>query len=335
MLLSGVHVVTRRSGRKAYYYRPHRGTAKAAVSIRLPDNPQSPEFWKALEVAQGNAAAPEGGMARMIDAYLASPRFNGLAKASKKDYRRYLDDLKNRLGKFETDAIEPRHIAKLRDLFGATPSKANHYVAVVRAVYSWGIELGHARFNPAENISSLKTGDGHLPWPTWAWEMSLTMRDECRIACALALYTGQRLGDVLRMQLGHIEDGIVAVRQGKTGKAMRIPLHRELLPVIEECRKRGSIYLVAKPDGSPFSTDHFQAMWTREMKKEPQARIRREGYAFHGLRKSATVKLLEAGATEKETSAVTGMSLPMVEHYSRMADQLRLAKEAIRKVEGA
>jgi integrase len=176
----------------------------------------------------------------------------------------------------------------------------------------------------------------YAPWPQWAWELVPLMRRELRIACFLALYTGQRLGDVLRMQLGHIENGRVRVQQSKTGKELVIRLHMALRPVIEECRQTGTIYLVARENGSPFTVDQFHAMWGREMspkKKRPTARIRREGFVFHGLRKSATCKLLEAGCSAKEVGAVTGMSLAMVEHYSKAVDQLRLGDQAIGKME--
>ena len=36
----------------------------------------------------------------------------------------------------------------------------------------------------------------------------------------------------------------------------------------------------------------------------------------------------------KQIAAITGMSLAMVEHYSKGADQLRLARQAMAKLEG-
>ena len=65
----------------------------------------------------------------------------------------------------------------------------------------------------------------------------------------------------------------------------------------------------------------------------PEKRIRAEGLVFHGLRKSAVCKLLEAGCTHKEVAAVTGHSLGQIEYYSRSADQLRLNEAAMRKME--
>ena len=141
-----------------------------------------------------------------------------MAEATRRDYDRYLVDFRRRFGDLGPEKMEPHHIAALRDSFGHTPSKADHYVAVCRAIFGWGVERGFVRANPAIGISTIAKVEPYEPWPHWAWELVPLMRRELRVACFLALYTGQRLGDILRMQLGHVEDGRVKVRQSKTRK---------------------------------------------------------------------------------------------------------------------
>jgi len=63
------------------------------------------------------------------------------------------------------------------------------------------------------------------------------------------------------------------------------------------------------------------------------ADLKEQGLVFHGFRKSAVVFLLEAGCTDAQVSAITGQTREMVEHYSLMVNQKRLAKEAILKWE--
>ena len=46
-----------------------------------------------------------------------------------------------------------------------------------------------------------------------------------RLALALLLYTAQRRSDVVRMGRQHVRDGVVQVRQQKTGAMLAIPLH--------------------------------------------------------------------------------------------------------------
>ena len=129
------------------------------------------------------------------------------------------------------------HVAGFRDDLGQTPAKANAYVKAIAALYAWGRERGFAVTNPADGISKLKLGQ-YRPWPQWAWRISQKhFRPELRLACGLALYTGQRLGDVLAMKLGDIRKGAITVRQAKTGKTLQIPLHRDALPLIEQLKR--------------------------------------------------------------------------------------------------
>jgi hypothetical protein len=51
------------------------------------------------------------------------------------------------------------------------------------------------------------------------------------------------------------------------------------------------------------------------------------------LRKSAVVKLAEAGCTDAEIGATTGQTRQMVERYTKGVDQKRLAASAIHKWE--
>jgi len=71
----------------------------------------------------------------------------------------------------------------------------------------------------------------------------------------------------------------------------------------------------------------------RPIRQEELAAIREAGLVFHGLRKSAAVKLAEAGCTDAEIAAITGQTRQMVEHYTKGVDQRRLTVEAMRKWE--
>jgi integrase len=57
---------------------------------------------------------------------------------------------------------------------------------------------------------------------------------------------------------------------------------------------------------------------------------------IHGLRKLAAAELADAGCTMHEIAAVTGhLSLSMVQLYTQSADQERLARAAIVRLETA
>lgn len=338
MLPKGVAVIRRKGGRIDYYWYPGRNTPAAEWLkeqwCKLPGTPEAPEFWQAIKRAKEGGATRDGKMAAMIDAYRASAKWGKLSERTRRDYNRYLDDLRATFGHVDPREFGPEHVSAIQEQHADTPSKADHYVAVIRALYKWGVSKRHASANPAREIEPIAEVEPYEPWPQWAWELVPLMREELRTACFLALYTGQRLGDVLRMQLGDVQDGRIAVKQGKTGKKLVIALHPELAPIVRECRERGRIYLVSKANGDRYTEDQFHAAWGREKRKEaikPLAAAEPR-LVFHGLRKSATCKLIEAGCTPSEVASVTGMSLQMVEHYSKKVDQLRLADSAIGKM---
>lgn len=88
-------------------------------------------------------------------------------------------------------------------------------------------------------------------------------------------------------------------------------------------------------NGRPFTPDTFGAAWGREMKKDWAKPIRDAGLTFHGHRKSAAVKLAEAGVDAEAGGRMIGMSAAMFRHYSKGASQLRMAVGALGKLEGA
>ena len=329
-----VHTVKRPSGAVHYYFQRHRGTEKQEKAIRLPDDPMSEEFAKALKAAQDGPSP--GKFSLFIDAYTTSPWFLSRAKKPQTEYKRYLEIARGCFGREDPRHVMPFHLANLRDDFGSeTPAKANNLIAAIGAMYAWGIEKNYADVNPTHHVSRLEGGE-YEPWPENIWELAMThLRADLRLACVFCLYTGQRISDVLAMNLEHVRDDKISVVQIKTGKPLWIPLHRELKPVLAERRQAGigRMPLVMSPAGKHFTVDYFHAQWGLEMKKAPQCAIRNQGYVPHGLRKNAVIKLLEAGSTTKEVESITGQSSQMIDHYAKRVNQVKLAVSAMQKME--
>lgn len=332
-LPKGIHRKVAPSGRVKYYWHPGRGTDKAGPRIRLPDNPHTPEFWaelaKARQVVDPTKAEAKT-IAKMVDAYFASPKFAALKPSTQREYLRDLREFQEALGAQQPDALTPVAIARLRDNLAATPAKANKTIKVIGALYTWGRELGWtAQANPASGITLLETGE-HQPWPQEALDaIPDALPLHLARCCMLGLYTGQRLGDVLSMRKTAVEGKSLWVRQEKTDKLLLIPLHS----AIREMVLGAHDVICPKANGEAFNTDQFHAQWSRAKEKARAKALVDAGVVFHGLRKNATVNLLEAGCTEAEVSSVTGMSLAMVVHYGKGARQRRLAREAMRKLE--
>ena len=342
MLPEHVHKVKWASGTVAYYYQKHRGTPRQGDRYRLPDNPQSAFFFTEIKRFK-DGVLDEGPFAKMIDGYMASPRYAALSDNTKREYNRHLLILRKAWAEFDASHILVKDVATVRDELGDRPATANARVKVISSLYKWGCQLGYSERNPAASIDMLRVGE-HQPWPQWVWDSAITrFRAELVAACMLGRFTQQRLGDVLDLKLSDIEQGEdehnnhvegFRVVQQKTGKSLFIPIRNQLRPLIEETRRKGHFCIVARPDGTQFTTDQFHAMWSREMKRDPELKkIRDAGFSFHGLRKGAVVSSAHKGLSGSEIGSLTGQTLPTVQHYSKGVDQKRLAIQATIKLE--
>jgi hypothetical protein len=205
-------------------------------SVPLPGVPGSAEFMRAYEAAIGEAAPPQGPrqgpgtVGALICEYLQSPAFANLKPSSQKVYRIVLD----RFGKLHGHRMVhdmPR--AKVAAYIGSVgveaPSMANLTRSVLRKLLAHAIRVGYRTDNPVVEIDKYKGGTHH----TWtdgelaAFEACWPLGTRERLAYALLLHTGQRVGDVARMRRADVSGGAIAVVQQKTGTALSVPIHPE------------------------------------------------------------------------------------------------------------
>ncbi|MGB8561094.1 MAG: tyrosine-type recombinase/integrase, partial [Pseudolabrys sp.] len=140
------------------------------------------------------------------------------------------------------------------------------------------------------------------------------------------LYTAQRRGDVVRMGRQHLRDGVITVRQQKTGAELEIPAHAELRSALAGAADNLTFLLTEK--GRPFTPAGF-GNWFRDRCREAGLP---KNCAAHGLRKAACRRLAEAGCTVHQIAAISGhQSLREIERYTKAVDQARLAREAMER----
>lgn len=318
---------TSTKGKTYRYYR------RDGRRIRLIGEPGSPEFASSYQAAQRQfeiPAVPDKGetLAALVVAYKASPEYKALASATQLGYGIHLDALTETYGHCALDGLTRKVGYTIRDKLSAVPSSANQRIRILRLIMNWAVKRDWLKTNPIVEIEPLKTGDGAKSWPDTLLDRAAgELSGATLTAFMLALYTGQRLGDVLAMKWGDILDGRIQVKQGKTGEELEIPQHPKLRAHLKAIKKSAKgVYIVGRRDGRPLTTDGFKTLWHRAM-----TNMGVKGYAFHGLRKTAAARLAEAGCTEKQIASITGhKTLAMVQHYTRQADQKRLSDEAMK-----
>jgi len=328
-----VRIVRNKTGRPYLYLTRHRGTGRQARSIRLPDDPRSPEFW--AEYARHMGAMPEPvrtDTVRALDeAWSQGPEWAALSDGTKREWSRHRRRIVEAWGDLSVKGIAPKHVLALRDVYASTPATANNMLRCLSSMLGWSVPREWRLDNPCREVKPLPSGDAYAPWPmhvveTARVDLIAKGREDLWWVVALALYTGQRLGDCLAMRWSAITPNGIAVTQKKTGKALLIPVHQTLGEVLSGIPQR-AVTILTSSKGTPWRG--FQTAWT----KHRPSIVADSGLVFHGLRKSAVVALLEAGCSEAETAAVTGQSMQMVAHYAKGVNQARLASAAVLKWE--
>ena len=84
--------------------------------------------------------------------------------------------------------------------------------------------------------------------------------------------------------------------------------------------------------GKPLSKAALEQYWQPERRRFGLSGVNKHN-TLHGLRKNATINLLEAGCTNSEVKAITGHSTDqMVNLYAKKVNQRRQARKAMNKI---
>ena len=327
-----VNVFRDRHGEQRYYFR-RRGFKKTP----LPSAPGSQEFMAAYQAALAGVETKQVGVAltkpgtvnAALVGYYTSRAFQEMAPGTKLQRRAILERFRNVNGDNRLHLLAQRDIVKMLGQLG--PHARRNWLATLRGLLDFAKVEGFIRENPTAGIK-IKTPktEGHRPWtePEVAqYEARHPIGTKARLALALGLYTALRKGDCLSLGPQNIRGGIIHVTQEKTGGKLQLPIRPELQEVLDATPSRHLKFLV-KDSGEAYSGASF---WHQFRKWCQEAGLPR-ACKFHGLRGTCATRLAYAGATPHEIMAWTGhKSLSQVQHYTRAADQLRLAREGLRK----
>lgn len=322
--------VDRHGRRRCYFRRP------GHPSMALPGEPGSRAFMAAYHAAMESRReinAPDAGsLSAVFSAYYQSAAYRAISPATQRTYRGALDRLRPEYGDLPVRGMKPAHAAKILATLDDKPGARSNLRKALANAFNLAVTQGVMAANPLAGLRlPRKAAKGFRPWTSddvarFAAKWPTGTRE--RLALALLLYTGQRRSDVVRMGRQHIEGQSLRVVQRKTGTDLLIPMHPALRQELASL-PRGQLTFLQTQQGAPFSPAGF-TNWFRD-------RAKAAGVADgspHGLRKAAANMLAEAGATANEIMAVTGhKNLSEVTLYTARADQVRLAQEAMRKVE--
>lgn len=313
----------------AYFNTGKTGPTGKAIYTRLP-HPSEVGFYDSYAAMKGARTK------RTVVGYLVSDLVRDyeiwmearkdLSNGSKETYRSTNKRVVELLGEFPVNDVQVSDVRFM--LENKMPGAGSHniFLAMIRNLYKWARKEGKTVLDPAKDLKAIKGGE-HDPWPEDILNAGLEAKDDrTRLAVNLLYYTGQRIGDVIKMRWDHIHDGEIHVLQEKNDKEVSPPIHSALADVLAATPRRGAT-IIASAEGDPYSDETIRTdikNFTRNMGKE---------CVPHGLRKNAVIALLEAGCTIAEVASITGQSFRIVEHYARKVNRRRLGRTAMTKLE--
>jgi len=241
-----------------------------------------------------NAAKPAGPVQTMSDLFDRYEReiVPTLEPRTQKDYRRHLLVLRKVFGHMPPNDVQPRHVGQFLDVDKGKIQR-NRQVAVLSAVFSKAVGRWYcADRNPCQHVerNPSKPRDRNVTDAEYA-TVYAKHGPRMQVAMDLALLTGQRQGDLLKLTWKAVTKEGVSFRQGKTGKRLLVSMSPALEAVLARARAflphLPREYVLRRRDGLPYSENGFRAIWQRVMRAHVAAGGER--FTFHDLRaKSAS-----------------------------------------------
>lgn len=332
--LKGLNRVVARlaDGSRAEYYYAWKG------GPRLPGKPGSAEFIAAYNEAIATKARPTTGtLQSILNGFQMSSEWDDLAPRTRKDYASKILEIERAFGDFPVSALSDRRsraiFLKHRDeLALKSRRQADYFWQVLARILSWALGRGLVPANPCEKGG--RTYRGSRAEKVWTDDHEAAFMTSApahlQLAFMLALWTGQRQGDLLDLCWSQYDGKAIRLKQNKTGAHVVVPVGAPLRACLARLdRSDGPI--LRNSYGEVWNPDGFRSSWKKACKAAGIA-----GVTFNDLRGTAVSRLALAGATEAEIATITGHSLRDVRsildaHY--LNRDPRLAENAIRKLE--
>jgi integrase len=278
-----------------------------------------------------------GTLQSVLRGYQQSDKFRSKRERTRFDYIAKIKLIEREFGDFPLAALTDRRtrgeFMAWRDRLALRSRRQADYAwQVLALVLAWGMDRGMVPANPCAKGGRLY--DGSRVDKVWSPENEAAF---LRVAPArlhlpllMALWTGQRQGDLLRLPWSAYDGTRIRLKQSKTGATVSIKVDAPLKAALDATVKTCPIILTMA-NGKPWTETSFRQAW-----RNAQAAAGIVDRTFNDLRGTAVTRLALVGCTEAEIVSITGHSLGDVRsildaHY--LHRDPALADSAIAKLE--
>lgn len=307
-LVPGMHTV--RSNGKTYIYAWRGGP-------RLFEEPGTTAFLaEYLKHTKHQAQAVEAGtFSGLVADYRAAPEYIKLRPHSKRSYERILRALVDEYGNIPVPLLEAKGMRadflRYRDSMADKPATADMHMAVLRTVLKWAVGRELLSVNKAHGVERLN--DATRRDRIWSEEecrqIILSAPREVAYSFLLALHTGQRQGDLLRLTWTAYDGSTLTLRQGKTGTGVRLRVSKEITAMLD-AMPRKAVTILTNSRGRPWTEQGFGSAFRRAQKKAGIT-----GLTFHDLKGTFLSRGRALGYSLAELSDASGTNEQTIKKY--------------------
>jgi integrase len=206
-------------------------------------------------------------LAALIETYRKSPDWRRLAESTRTSRLIAYDHLEPI--HHTVSGLTRRNIVGIRDQLADKPGTATTVLIAIKALLSWAVNHDWIEVNPALGVKGFGTTRGNRRWHDHEVRAVLDhpeIPERVKLAVMLALYTGQRRTDCIRMQWSAYDGRIIRLRQQKTGTELVIPVHPDLKAALDREPRKALTILTSSAERRglrPDSTRRSNPLSTR------------------------------------------------------------------------
>lgn len=347
--VKGMRTATKKlaDGQIAYYAYAYQGGPLVAKGIgttkrkarnaleRALIEPEALAKITAAQEARSLHAAPSVAFADgVVLAYLKSREWQKLAERTKKDWRHHLSDFRDEFGDWRTSIFEDPRIAQdMADWRDAHPSvrQGQMRMEVVSRLFSWARARGFTRANPTEPLERIyKVDRSDVIWTDDELSAVLEKSNPAlQFAIRLAVETGLRQGDLIRLPWSAVSDLSIQYTTAKRKKPVIIPVTPALRDLLAEIPKASPIVLLSST-GRAWTSDGLRTSFAKAKKR---AGI--DGKRWHDFRGTAVTRLAKTNLRLDDIARIIGWSRVRVEEImTRYVSADEVAKDMLLRISG-
>lgn len=275
----------------------------------------------------------------LICSYKKSKEYRKLADNTKADYDYRLEIIQKWAGKVPVSAITRKSVHEFWEALAKKSEwKANATVRVLRLLFNYALDLGDLLVNLASRPGLSSIEQRTVVWTPEEEEAFVRAADKLGYfnfgtSILLAAYMAQREGDILSLDWRDYQSGVFLVRQYKTKAYICVPVHPILKARLDKYTDHNGLIIKSDITGQKFTRAAFNHIFARVRKVVAEEYPEISRCKFLDLRRTAVVRLAEAGCTEAQISAVSGHKIDtcrrILEVY--LPRNSAMARDAIKK----